>query len=111
MQTQNDTNDKQHIQIHVPDIFCQFLIRELAKARGLSVRVNDRSKKKLNLFCSPDEAKALLRDAKPAANMLYLLQLEAVAKAMMVTGKTPSQGMLEMVAQLRSELGTLAARV
>jgi len=65
----------------------------------------------VSLFCSHDEAEALLRDAKPAGNVLYLLQLEAVAKSMKVAGQSPSQGLLDMVAQLRSELGNLAARV
>ncbi|MBN2331049.1 MAG: hypothetical protein JXC85_04475 [Candidatus Aenigmarchaeota archaeon] len=109
MQTGN--NGKQRIQIHVPDMFQQLLLMELGKARGLEIWINGRSSRKVSLSCSKEEADALLREATPAGNVLCLLQLESVAKSMKVAGQTPSQNLLDMVAQLRSELGVLAARV
>lgn len=111
MQTGKNANGKQRIQIQVPDMFQQLLLIELGEASGLRVWIEGRSRRKVNLFCRQDEAKALLRDAKPAGNVLYLLQLEAVGKSLAVAGEKPSQGLLDMVAQLRSELGNIAARV
>ena len=111
MQTGKNADGKQRIQIQVADMFQQLLLIELGKASGLRVWINSRSRRKVSLFCSQEEARVLLRDAKPAANVLYLLQLESVAKSMKVAGQTPSQGLLDMVAQLRSELGNLAARM
>jgi hypothetical protein len=111
MIAEKDTNEKKHIQIHVPDFFCGIFIMELAKARGLKVWLNGGSGKKVHLFCTPHEADALLRDAKPAGKVLYLLALEAVGKALTVAGKKPSQEFLDLVAKERSKLGALAARV
>lgn len=47
MQANNETNGKEDFEISVPDIYHLLLLGQLARARGLDVRVKQRSKKGL----------------------------------------------------------------
>jgi hypothetical protein len=107
----NDGDARRHVWFRVADPFHRILLIELAEPLGLTVCAGGGGRTRVRLLCTPDEADALLAEAGSAASVLQLLQLEAVAKAMKVADRAPSQHLLDMVAELRTELGNLVAGI
>ncbi len=105
MPGKNGANGSQELVIGVPDQIHSILLAEIGHCKGLDVRRKRKSKTKVYISCRNGEVEGFLRTASRAGNILQVLQLDAVARAMESVGETPSKDFVEMVKAARSQLG------